>query len=91
MSKRKVSFFADAEDLNDDSDSDDSIEGYAPRSRTERIHYIPDEKVRVAADGRIRSTISAVPTPASPAKKSRVTLNPDAPPPDSLRRDWEGD
>ncbi|KAJ6536254.1 hypothetical protein B0H19DRAFT_1317890 [Mycena capillaripes] len=79
MTKRKV--FLDEDDLNDGSDSDDSQEGYQTRTGVERLHHIPDESTSFGSDGRIRTTFTTVPTPASPAKKSRVTLNPDLPPP----------
>ncbi|KAJ7212388.1 hypothetical protein B0H12DRAFT_1079444 [Mycena haematopus] len=94
--KRKARFAVDDEDLNEGSDSDDSDNGYVPRQNVERIHLIPDEAISISSDGRYRSSRSLVPTPASPAKKSQVTLNRDAAPPDalpqeSLRHDWEAE
>ncbi|KAJ7793029.1 hypothetical protein B0H14DRAFT_3498562 [Mycena olivaceomarginata] len=94
--KRK-NLHADEDDLNDGSDSDDSADGYLPRQRVERVHFVPDESITIAATGQTRSTKSTVPTPASPAKKSRVTLNTDAhppspsPPPEDLCTDWQAD
>ncbi|KAJ6545302.1 hypothetical protein B0H19DRAFT_1238233 [Mycena capillaripes] len=87
MSKRKVTIITEDEDLNEGSDSDDSLHNYAPRPGTQRIHLVPDEAITITEDGRLRSTMSAIPTPASPAKKSRVTLNPDiAPLPEASQR-----
>ncbi|KAJ7927352.1 hypothetical protein B0H13DRAFT_2312556 [Mycena leptocephala] len=89
MRKRKSVFVAD-DDLNDGSDSDLSQEGYMPREREERIHYIPDETFRVGADGRVRTTFSTIPTPASSAKKSTTTLNTDGTPnPEPAKQNWE--
>jgi hypothetical protein len=94
--KRK-NLHADEDNLNDGSDSDDSADGYLPRQRVERVHFVLDESITIAATGQTRSTKSTVPTPASPAKKSRVTLNTDArppspsPPPEDLRTDWQAD
>ncbi|KAJ7044257.1 hypothetical protein C8F04DRAFT_1250200 [Mycena alexandri] len=79
--KRKLTI-VDDDDLNDGSDSDHSVEGYAPRSGGHRIHYVPDETISVAKDGRILASFSTVPTPASPSKKTRGLLNPDIVPPE---------
>jgi hypothetical protein len=91
MSKRKA-FYAEEDDLNDGSDSDDSQDGYVPRARARRVHYIPEERITVASDRRLNSTMSSIPTPASPAKKSRVTLKPDVPAgPAFSPQEWEAD
>ncbi|KAJ7891640.1 hypothetical protein B0H14DRAFT_2560696 [Mycena olivaceomarginata] len=90
--KRKADFYAEADDLNDGSDSDDSADGYIARSRVERIHHIPDESISIDSSGRTRVTKSTVPTPASPAKKTRVKLNADQPPPPAsppFQPEWE--
>ncbi|KAJ7453515.1 hypothetical protein FB451DRAFT_1519932 [Mycena latifolia] len=79
MSKRGIRLVSEY-DINDGSDSDDSADDYAPRSGIERTHHIPSESLSMAANGRILSTHSTVPTPASPSKKSRGHLNPDIAP-----------
>ncbi|KAJ7676100.1 hypothetical protein B0H14DRAFT_3537003 [Mycena olivaceomarginata] len=85
-------FYAEEDDLNDGSDSDDSQDGYVPRARARQVHYIPEERITVASDGRLNSTMSSIPTPASPAKKSRVTLKPDVPAgPAFSPQEWEAD
>jgi hypothetical protein len=78
MPKRKLT--TDDEDLNDGSDSDDSLEEYIPRAGGRRVHHIVDESISISQDGRVRSTLNTVETPASPAKKSKVTLNPEVAP-----------
>ncbi|KAJ6483545.1 hypothetical protein C8R47DRAFT_1217624 [Mycena vitilis] len=71
----------DDEDINDGSDSDDGIEGYVARDRVPRIHHIPDETISVGKNGTLRSTFTTVPTPASPAKKTRLPAErPPSPP-----------
>ncbi|KAJ6598621.1 hypothetical protein B0H10DRAFT_2231600 [Mycena sp. CBHHK59/15] len=93
--KRKVTAIVEDDDLNDGSDSDDSLEDYVSRNRVPRIHHIPDETITVTKDGGLRSTFSTVATPASPAKKSQVVLNPDRapspPPQSSIYQDWQTD
>lgn len=90
--KRRKHFFVEEDDINPGSDSDNDLEGYRPRERTQsqRVHHVPNEDIRVTTEGQLLSTLSTVPTPASPAKKTRSTLNPDQPlsaGPD-LRVDW---
>jgi hypothetical protein len=90
MAKRKV-LYVEEDDLNDGSDSDDSQEGYLPRTRGQRVHYIPAETITMGSHG-VRSTMSSIPTPASPAKKSKVTLKPDVPAAPAFSfDDWEAD
>lgn len=90
MPKRKA-LYVKEDDLNDGSDSDDSQEGYLPRERGQRVHYIAAETITTGTRG-VRSTMSSVPTPASPAKKSRITLKPDIPAaPAFPLDDWEAD
>jgi hypothetical protein len=92
MPKRKLT--TDDDDLNDGSDSDDSFEDYAPRAGGQRVHHIVDESISITQDGHVRSTFTTVETPASPAKKSKVTLNPEIAPtpvPSSTRPDWMED
>ncbi|KAJ7871110.1 hypothetical protein B0H13DRAFT_1895895 [Mycena leptocephala] len=76
--KRK--YTAADDDLNDGSDSDNSLEDYTPRAGGQRIHHVVDEAISITQDGRVRSAFTTVETPASPAKKSRVTLNPEIAP-----------
>ncbi|KAJ7301763.1 hypothetical protein DFH08DRAFT_978448 [Mycena albidolilacea] len=90
MAKRKA-LYVEEDDLNDGSNSDDSQEGYLPRERGQRIHYIAAETITTGTRG-VRSTMSSVPMPASPAKKSRITLKPDVPAaPAFPLDDWEAD
>jgi hypothetical protein len=90
MAKRKA-LHVKEDDLNDSSDSDDSQEGYLPRARGQCVHYIAAETITIGSRG-VRSTMSSVPTPASPAKKSRITLKPDVPAAPALSLDdWEAD
>ncbi|KAJ7823221.1 hypothetical protein B0H14DRAFT_3470200 [Mycena olivaceomarginata] len=90
MAKRKV-LYVEEDDLNDGSDSDDSQEGYLPRTRGRRVHYIPAETITMGSRG-VRSTMSSIPTPASPAKKTKVTLKPDVPAAPAFSfDDWEAD
>jgi hypothetical protein len=90
MAKRKA-LYVEEDDLNDGSDSDDSQEGYLPRTRGQRVHYIPAETITMGSRG-VRSTMSSIPTPASPAKKSKSTLKPDVPTaPASSFDDWEAE
>ncbi|KAJ7769741.1 hypothetical protein B0H14DRAFT_3509403 [Mycena olivaceomarginata] len=94
--KRKV--YADEDDLNDGSHSDDSAEGYVPPLPTNRVSYIPHQSVTVMAAGRARSSKSLIATPASPTKK--ILGGPKtsrAPPPQApdpgpdASQDWDGD
>ncbi|KAJ7210213.1 hypothetical protein B0H12DRAFT_1079743 [Mycena haematopus] len=95
MAKRKPAVAVDEEDFNDGSDSDDSADGYVPRQSVPRIHRVPDESTTITTSGRSRLKRSTVPTPASPAKKSRVALNVDAAPAPTrsgdLGNDWSRD
>ncbi|KAJ7726031.1 hypothetical protein B0H14DRAFT_2641205 [Mycena olivaceomarginata] len=77
MAKHKA-LYVEEDDLNDGSDSNDSQEGYLPRERGQHIHYIAVETITTGTH-RVHSTMSSVPTPASPAKKSRITLKPEVP------------
>ena len=95
MLKRKQAVTVDEEDLNDGSGSDDSAAGYVPRNAIPRVHDVPDEATTITTAGKTRLKRSAVPMPASPAKKTAAALNPDAAPapipgPD-FGHDWSGD
>ncbi|KAJ7813714.1 hypothetical protein B0H14DRAFT_3477597 [Mycena olivaceomarginata] len=50
MAKCKV-LYVEEDDLNDGSDSDDSQEGYLPRTRGRRVHYIPAETITMGSHG----------------------------------------
>ncbi|KAJ6605143.1 hypothetical protein B0H10DRAFT_2195521, partial [Mycena sp. CBHHK59/15] len=67
----------DDDDVNDGSDSDDSEPNYQPRAGLRGVHHIPDESLTVTSDGRTRAKLTSVATPASPAKKSQISLNTD--------------
>ncbi|KAJ6614218.1 hypothetical protein B0H10DRAFT_1950861 [Mycena sp. CBHHK59/15] len=76
MGKRKA-FNVDDDDVNDGSDSDDSEPNYQSRAGLRGVHHIPDESLTVTGDGRTRAKLTSVATPASPAKKSQISLNTD--------------
>ncbi|KAJ7740989.1 hypothetical protein B0H14DRAFT_3515409 [Mycena olivaceomarginata] len=90
MAKRKA-LHVEEDDLNDGSDSDDSQEGYLPRARGQHVHYIAAETITIGSRG-VAVDHVVCPTPASPAKKSRITLKPDVPAAPALSLDdWEAD
>ncbi|KAJ7343941.1 hypothetical protein DFH08DRAFT_810478 [Mycena albidolilacea] len=90
MAKHKA-LYVEEDDLNDGSDSDDLQEGYLPHERGQRVHYIAAETITTGTHG-VHSTMSSVPTLASPAKKSRIMLKPDVPAaPAFPLDDWEAD
>ncbi|KAJ7653994.1 hypothetical protein DFH06DRAFT_1330093 [Mycena polygramma] len=96
MSKRKATVVeVEDEDFNDGSNSEDE-ETYVPlpRHAADRVHFVPDESFTFTEDGRLRSTMNSVPTPASPPKKSKAALNPNVAPtpqPQAGLQDWETD
>ncbi|KAJ7788496.1 hypothetical protein B0H14DRAFT_3576895 [Mycena olivaceomarginata] len=63
--------------------------------RHSAVHNVLTESLTFTSDGKMRSSWSNVPTPASPAKKSKVALQSDrSPSPDggeNLRRNWDTD
>ncbi|KAJ7906822.1 hypothetical protein B0H13DRAFT_1880221 [Mycena leptocephala] len=79
--------------IDDGIGSDDSHENYAPRQGFERIEHVPNQAISVAQDGRIRSTFSTVPIPASPSKKKPpAVLNLDVAPPQEFGSEsWQPD
>ncbi|KAJ6479437.1 hypothetical protein C8R47DRAFT_1218996 [Mycena vitilis] len=93
MSKRKVTISIEEEDIDDGSGSDISVDDYTPRPGFTRVRNAPDEAITVARDGRLRSTFTAVPTPASPSKRRPGVLTDDvAPPPEpqyQSRAGWQ--
>ncbi|KAJ7832867.1 hypothetical protein B0H14DRAFT_3463132 [Mycena olivaceomarginata] len=95
MVKRKATFFEEDLLVNDGSDSDDSADGYLPRAATQPVHDVLTESITFTSDGKMRSSWSNVPAPASPAKKSRVVLQSDRSPSadggENLHRDWDTD
>jgi hypothetical protein len=94
--KHKV--YANEDDLNDGSYSNNSAEGYVPPLTTNHVSYIPHQSVTVIAAGRACSSKSLIATPASLTKKilggpktSRAPLpQPPDPEPDTSQ-DWDGD
>lgn len=80
MSKRRRFQDISEYDINDGSESDDSNDEYTPRPGLERMHNVASESLSTSHDGRILSTLTSIPTPASPSKESQVLLNPDVAP-----------
>jgi hypothetical protein len=89
--KRKHIFIEEDEEVNDGSDSDHSQEGYAPRSRGQRLDRVQHQAIRFSSIGRVKTSVNTIAAPASPAKKSQILYQPDRPPPEPLRADWESE
>ncbi|KAK7005562.1 CxC2 domain-containing protein [Favolaschia claudopus] len=87
---RNHALYIEDDEINDGSDSDDDEPGYVPRANASRIHYVPDESTSFSTNGNRRTTTSNVATPASPSKKTRISLNQPEPVQPSLQ-DWDAD
>ncbi|KAJ7760606.1 hypothetical protein B0H14DRAFT_3511096 [Mycena olivaceomarginata] len=94
MGKRKATFIEEDLIVNNGSKSDDSANRYLPRAAMQQVHDVLTESITFTTNGKARSSWSNFPTPASPAKKSKIVLQLDPSPADAeenLHRNWDAD